>query len=91
MRLAMLALLLVAKAETEGAGTVLQQAAHPSWPAVVGLALVVWGTLAPVRAGAIDEPFGIFTPRAERVNGRLAMLGWAGLLTLEYYTGLPFF
>jgi hypothetical protein len=34
---------------------------------------------------------GMFTPKAEMVNGRAAMLGIAALLALEYKAGVPFF
>jgi hypothetical protein len=34
---------------------------------------------------------GIFTPQAEILNGRAAMLGFAILLALEYKAGVPFF
>lgn len=34
---------------------------------------------------------GIFTPQAEILNGRAAMLGFAVLAALEYKAGVPFF
>jgi hypothetical protein len=34
---------------------------------------------------------GIFTPQAEILNGRAAMLGFGILLALEYKAGVPFF
>ena len=87
----MLGILLAAQRELGGGGTVLQQAAEPSWGVAAGMALVVWGSLRTIQAGAIDEPFSVFTPAAERVNGRLAMLGFGALAALEWYTGVPFF
>ena len=60
-----------------------------------GLALalvVVVASLIPITKGAISEPFGVFTPRAERVNGRAAMLAIAAVLALESRAGgVPFF
>ena len=55
-------------------------------------ALVVVASLVPITKGAISEPFGVFTPRAERVNGRAAMLAIAAVLALESRAGgVPFF
>lgn len=55
-------------------------------------ALVVAASLAPITKGAISEPFGVFTPKAERVNGRAAMLAIAAVLALESRAGgVPFF
>jgi len=55
-------------------------------------ALIVVASLIPITKGAISEPFGPFTPRAERVNGRAAMLAIAAVLALESRAGgVPFF
>lgn len=55
-------------------------------------ALIVAASLAPITRGAVSEPFGVFTPRAERVNGRAAMLAIAAVLALESRAGgVPFF
>ena len=90
-RLAMLALLIAIRGELETGSTVLQQAMHPSWGVAVAMGLVVYGSLVPILKGAIDEPFGVFTPTAEAVNGRLAMLGFVALAALEWYAEVPFF
>lgn len=83
---------LLARGEMETGRAALDQALHPSWGVLAFMVLVVWGSLIPIQKGAIDEPLWVFTPAAERWNGRLAMLGVAGLLALEYYTGgVPFF
>ena len=87
----MLAMVLVPRTEMLTGETALQQAQHPPWAVLALAALVAYGSLVPLRAGAIDEPFGVFTPLAERLNGRLAMLGFVGLLALEWYTEVPFF
>lgn len=34
-----------------------------------------------------DQPQFGFTPKAERLNGRLAMIGFVSLLALEVFTG----
>jgi len=41
----------------------------------------------PVLKGVKDEDFFGMTVRAEKVNGRVAMVGWAALLGLEWLTG----
>jgi hypothetical protein len=54
--------------------------------------IIIAASLAPIRVGAIAEAVGPFTPTAERVNGRAAMLGWAALLWVEAQAGgVPFF
>jgi len=64
---------------------------HPVAILTLGF-LVVAGSLVPIRAGAlVTESFKMFTPRAEMVNGRLAMLGFLGLVALERVAQQPFF
>jgi hypothetical protein len=53
--------------------------------------LWIYASMAPIMHGAMLEPFGIFTPRAELANGRAAMIAWASILGLEYVTNTPFF
>jgi len=45
------------------------------------------------RKGGKDWPFGIaaFTPDAEIVLGRTAMMGFLGLIVTEYIKGGPLF
>ncbi len=90
-RLAMMALAVVCRTEVLTGVAVLDQAQSPSWGVAAAMVLIVYASMVPIRAGAIDEPFGVFTPAAERVNGRLAMLAFAALVALEWYTGVPFF
>lgn len=87
----MLAFPLLVRAEMETGETILQQAAHPSWGVLAFMAVIVYASLVPIQKGAIEEPFGIFTPSAERWNGRMAMLALAVLISLEYKTGFAFF
>ena len=91
-RLAMLAMLHVARVEAETGATVAQQAAQqPSLPFAAFLLLFVYASSFPVKVGAREEDFFFFSVRAERVNGRAAMLGFAALLVLEHYAGACFF
>ena len=41
----------------------------------------------PILKNVKDENFGFMTVRAEKVNGRAAMLAWAVLLALEHQAG----
>ena len=55
-------------------------------------AVIVVASLIPITKGAVSEAFGVFTPKAERVNGRAAMLAIAAVLALESRAGgVPFF
>lgn len=90
-RLAMLALSAVMIEELQGGGSILEQILQPSWSLAATALLIIFASLVPIQKGAIEEPFYMFTPAAERLNGRLAMLGFAALLALEWYTEVPFF
>ncbi|PSO57516.1 MAG: chlorophyll A-B-binding protein [Cyanobacteria bacterium QH_9_48_43] len=39
----------------------------------------------------IEEPAFGWTPYAERINGRFAMIGFVALLSIELITGVDFF
>lgn len=87
----MVMLLAAAKRESETGEMALQQLQHPSWALAALAAVIVYASFVPVLAGAKEEDFGWLSVRAEKTNGRAAMLGWAALLGLEYFAGLPFF
>ena len=73
--------------EMESSETVLQQLMHPD-PRLAGAgALVVWASMIPVLAGCRDEDFGWMSVRAEKLNGRVAMLAWAAVIGLEWWVG----
>ena len=42
----------------------------------------------PLLKGGLNASFGPFTPDAERLNGRLAMLGFAAMIALEWASGI---
>lgn len=73
--------------EMESSETVLQQIMQPDWRLAVAGALVVWASMIPVLAGCRDEDFGWMSVRAEKVNGRVAMLAWAAVMGLEWWAG----
>lgn len=77
--------------EAQTGETFLYQAAHTPWYHWLVPVVFLYATMVPVLHGAILEPFGPFTPRAEVANGRAAMLGFAGVLALELWKGVPFF
>lgn len=53
--------------------------------------LIIAATYYPLSKGAKKEAFGNFTPIAETLNGRLAMIGFGSLLLLEAVTKSAFF
>ena len=64
---------------------------NPDWPGLALAATIVVASAIPAAKGAVREAFGPFTPRAELVNLRAAMLGVAAVLALEAMAGVPFF
>lgn len=91
-RLAMAALLYVARREAESGETALALLTAPAaWYEYAWVALVVYASMVPILKGARHESFFAFSTRAEFANGRAAMLGWAALLLLERQAGVPFF
>lgn len=86
-RLAMLMFIPTALREMETAETVVEQFQHPNIGYILLCGLVIWASMIPILKGAKDEDFWVMKVRAEKIHGRLAMLGFAGLLALEYYAG----
>ena len=87
----MLAMLEVAAREARTGETALQQLQHPNWLFAGFAVAIIYASLVPFMKGAIDEDFWVFSVRAEKANGRAAMLGCAVLLALEWASGVPFF
>eukprot|EP00887_Chlorella_sp_A99_P003027 scaffold9.g3027.t1 len=83
-RLAMLGFLVALGAELSSGEGVAQQLGAGGAAIPLAFAVFVAASLVPVFKGAVnDEAFGPFTPMAEQLNGRAAMLGFAGLLIME--------
>ncbi len=48
-------------------------------------------SLIPLFKGAKNEAFGPFSPKAELINGRAAMIGFAAMLAIEAVKGSALF
>merc|ERR1719231_987433 len=90
-RLAMVAFVAAAGAELSTHESVAQQFGDAPLPIIVTAATFAVASLVPILKGAIDEPAGPFNSNAEMLNGRVAMLGLAGLLFVENSSGQAFF
>lgn len=89
----MLAFVAALGAELSSGESVLRQVADA--PALIGItfALFTAASIIPIVKNAKREAVGPFTPAAELLNGRAAMLGFASLLAVEVLrgNGLPLF
>eukprot|EP00798_Chlamydomonas_sp_ICE-L_P024927 gene24927-10578_t len=90
-RLAMLGFVMAAYKENETGELMASQLEHLSIGVCLQLAFLVWASLVPITKGVKNEAFGPFSPRAEIVNGRAAMLAFVALAVLENKAGVPFF
>ena len=70
----------------------LAQQLQDAGPAVAGaFLLLITASLIPLSKGAKLEAFGPFTPKAEMLNGRAAMLGFLLLIGFEAGSGTALF
>lgn len=86
-RLAMLMFFPMALREIETSEAIVQQFMNPNYGQIAFCCLMVWASMIPILKNVKDEDFGFMTVRAEKVNGRMAMLAWAVLLALEHQAG----
>ena len=90
-RLAMVAFVAAAGAELSSHESVAQQFGDAPLPIVLTAVTFAVASLVPILKGAIDEHVGplpnVFNANVELLNGRVAMLGLAGLLVTEYLSG----
>lgn len=83
-RLAMLGVVAALGAEFASGESVLQQLSEATVPIAITFVAFSVASLVPIFKGANPkEAFGPFTPQAELVNGRAAMIGAAALLSIE--------
>nr|AAK59377.1 early light-inducible protein ELIPB [Syntrichia ruralis] len=96
-RLAMLGIVWAFFAEKATGLTVIEQLTAPGQtglPAFIGaVQLFTYASLIPIFNGESTDArsFGPFTARAERWNGRLAMLGFFSLIVTELFRTVPVF
>merc|ERR1719473_1275177 len=80
-----------AGAELSSHESVAQQFGDAPLPIVLTAVTFAVASLVPILKGAIDEHVGplpnVFNANVELLNGRVAMLGLAGLLVTEYLSG----
>merc|ERR1712093_693097 len=83
-RLAMLGFISALGAEAASGESIFQQVgdAEPS---------ILFASLIPIFKGVKKEKFAIFSPEAEMLNGRAAMIGFALLIAIEAKSGAAFF
>lgn len=91
-RLAMLGFVWALVAERATGLTVLQQLTGAGQPGLVyflgAVQLLTYASLVPIMSGESTDArkFGPFTAQAERWNGRVAMIGFLGLVLTELFT-----
>lgn len=78
-------------AELASQEPVLQQLREQPTGVVLLVTLFAVATLIPLVEGRKPDTVGPFTPEAEVLNGRAAMIGFAALLVIESITGKAFF
>ncbi|KAK9903948.1 hypothetical protein WJX75_001124 [Coccomyxa subellipsoidea] len=91
-RLAMLAFVAAAGAELSTGAPVAAQLKDA--PILIGITFLLFSaaSLIPILKGAkLDKSVGPFNPRAELLNGRVAMLGFAALIASEWVNGGAYF
>ena len=86
-RLAMLAFVAALGAELSTGESVLRQLADEPTGAVLAAITFAVASLIPMLNNARREAFGPFSPNAEMLNGRAAMIGFAALLVTEAVRG----
>ena len=90
-RLAMLGFVAAAGAELSTNEPLQQQISEATGPIAGAFLLFIAASLIPLAKGAKLEAFGPFTPKAEMLNGRAAMLGFLLLIGFEAGSGSALF
>lgn len=90
-RLAMLAFISALGAELSSGETVLKQWSDEPTGVFLSFVLFSVASLIPMLNSTKREAFGPFSPEAETLNGRMAMLGFASLLAIEIVKGSALF
>ena len=90
-RLAMLAFVSALFAELSSGETVVSQFKDEPTGVLLTFVLFASASLIPMIQGTTREAFGPLTPKAEELNGRAAMIGFAALLIVEGVKGSALF
>ncbi|KAL4444194.1 hypothetical protein ABPG75_011931 [Micractinium tetrahymenae] len=90
-RLAMLAFVAALGAELSTGESVLRQLADEPTGVLLAALAFITASLIPLLNSTKREAFGPFTPAAEMLNGRAAMIGFASLLVAEAVRGSALF
>ena len=90
-RLAMLGFIAALGAEASSGETVFQQVGDAEPSILFAFIMFAAASLIPILKGVKKEKFAFFSPEAEMLNGRAAMIGFALLLAIEAKSGAAFF
>ena len=90
-RCSMVAFVAAAAAEASSDKSVLTQLSCEPGPIIAFVVLMAVATFIPMMKTAGDKSNGPFTPSAEILNGRAAMIGFVSLLVTEGISGQAFF
>lgn len=88
-RLAMLGFVSAVAAEFASGEPVLKQWSEEPTGVALAFLLFVGGSLVTAFRTKRDDKLGPFTPQAELINGRAAMIGFAAMLIIEAVRGSP--
>lgn len=90
-RLAMLAFVAALGAELSTGESVFRQLADEPTGVILAVITFITASLIPLLNSTKREAVGPFTPKAEMLNGRAAMIGFASLLVVEAVRGSALF
>ena len=90
-RLAMLGFIAALGAEASSGETVFQQIGDAEPSILFAFIMFAAASLIPIFKGVKMEKFAFFSPEAEMLNGRAAMIGFALLIAIEAKSGAAFF
>merc|ERR1711977_261798 len=90
-RLAMLGFISALGAEAASGESIFQQVGDAEPSILFAFIMFAAASLIPIFKGVKKEKFAIFSPEAEMLNGRAAMIGFALLLAIEAKSGAAFF
>merc|ERR1739848_753138 len=90
-RLAMLGFISALGAEAASGESIFQQVGDAEPSILFAFVMFAAASLIPIFKGVKKEKFAIFSPEAEMLNGRAAMIGFALLIAIEAKSGAAFF